>query len=350
MQKKNVTFLLTPGGGPGILALAYSLKNSKKYKARLIMADSNPASGNMFLEYVDECYQIPLCTDKNFISAIIKLVKLENIDYYYSGLDEEMPIIAKYKHLIAAEGCKLLLPSELSLNNAWSKLNTYKLLKRSNIQMPKTVLLHNVDNIDEVFNNFGGVVVVKGSNSRGGRYIDIVDDIDKLRKAIQNSQSIASKIGMKFLLQEYIKGTEFNVSSLHSDKNIPIYAISRRKFENRMIKSTTNAAVIDFKENVINQALSAITAMNLFPGFNNVEIIVSSDDTPYLIEVNGGRTAAQDMNIVKSGINITDLFIDIVEGKNVKPIKHPKNGLASLKIRSDVIVNYDDIVNTKIIS
>ena len=68
---------------------------------------------------------------------------------------------------------------------------------------------------------------------------------------------------------------------------------------------------------------------------------------PYLIEVNGGRTAAQDMNIVASGINITDCMISILKGREVTPIEHPKDGLVSLKVRMDIITEMKDIESVK---
>ena len=343
MENKKITFLLTPGGGPGILALVHSLRVSNKYQARIIMADSNPASGNMFLESIDKRYQIPACNDSEFIPALLRLILFEHIDYYYSGLDEEMPILAKNKELINAAGCKLLLPSQDSLEISWDKLKTYEFLKKTGVRQPKTWVLSNLQDPVEIFKELEGCVIIKGIASRGGRYIEIPENKDEFICAIKNSQRVSVQTGMEYILQEYIVGTEYNVSTLHDNNGELIYAISRKKFEKRKIKSTTIAAVIHKRDDVIDQALYVIKKMKLIPGFNNVELVVSDDGLPYFIEVNGGRTAAQDMNIVASGVNITDLFIDIVEEQHVETIPHPKNGLASLKIRSDVIVDYSDI-------
>ncbi|MBT5399780.1 ATP-grasp domain-containing protein [bacterium] len=345
MKKRKITFLLTPGGGPGILALVHSLKISKKYQVRIVMADSNPASGNMFLESIDKRYQIPNCHDSEFIPAMLRLIKCECIDYYYSGLDEEMPVISRNKELINAIGCKVLLPPEGSLEKSWDKLATHKFLERTEVRLPRTWVLSDLQDPLVIFKKLTGRVIIKGISSRGGRYIDIPEDQEEFICAIKRAYKIREQTGMEYILQEYIIGAEYNVSTLHDNNKRLIYAVSRRKFEERKIKSTTIAAVIHQRDDVIEQALYVINEMKLVPGFNNVEMVVSDNDgLPYFIEVNGGRAAAQDMNIVASGINITDLFIDLAEGRNVKSIPHPKDGLASLKIRSDVIVDYSDII------
>jgi len=148
------------------------------------------------------------------------------------------------------------------------------------------------------------------------------------------------------MIQEVVDGDEFNVTCLHDMEGKSVYSLSRRKFEKRKIKSTTTAAVIETQTDVVEQALAAIEVLKLKPGFNNVEIIRSRKDSkPYFIEVNGGRTAAQDMNVVAAGVNITDLMVDILRGESVEPIDDIQQGIASLKIRKDVIVNYSDIAS-----
>ena len=93
-------------------------------------------------------------------------------------------------------------------------------------------------------------------------------------------------------------------------------------------------------------ARGAVSGMGLTPGFNNVEVIVShDDDQPYFIEVNGGRCAAQDMNIVASGVNMMDLLVETLTGETITPIDHVPDGKAILKIRRDVVVDFASIQN-----
>lgn len=343
---KQVNVLLTPGGGPGILAQLVSLKKSKKYSARAILADSNPASGNLFLPQVDARYQIPLCSSADFIPAILRIIKKEGIDFYYSGLDEEMPVLARNRTALEEAGCRLMLPEANALDNALDKKVTHEIME-GKVLKPRTWFLDENVDVSGVYEELRGKVLIKVASSRGGRHIYIPGDGEEYVFYVKRALKLHREREMNFMVEEFIEGSEYNVTTLHNNGGNLIYAISRRKFESRKVKSTTTAAVIEKREDVVDQAVTVVEAMGLVPGFNNVESIVSDKNgKPYFIEVNGGRTAAQDMNIVAAGVNITDLMIDICLGNDLKPIPHPPDGICTLKIRKDVVVDYEDILST----
>ncbi len=343
MPRDAVNVLVTCGGGPGILAQVQSLAGSARYRARVVLADVNPASGNMFLPEVDARYQIPACDTDAFIPALLRLIDREKIDYLYSGLDEEMPVIARHRAALAEHGCRVLLPPAAALDRALDKRATQEALA-GKVTMPRTFYLDAGFDADAIYEALDGAVLFKVNASRGGRHIYIPEDRDEYDFVARRVRRLMREQDLAFMAQAFVTGDEYNVTALHDLAGRQIYAVSRRKFERRKIKSTTTAAVIHHRADVIDQAVTALRALDLARGFSNVEMIVSDrDDKPYFIEVNGGRTAAQDMNLVASGINLTDLMIDILRGEPVAERPHPKDGIATLKIRRDVIVDYADI-------
>ena len=345
IKRIPVCFLLTCGGGPGILAQVEALRTSKKYKARIILADANPASGNLFLPEVDARYHIPECTSGDFIPSLLRLIGNEKVDFIYSGLDEEIPILAKNRALIEDKNCMLLLPSEQALKTALDKKETFHVLE-DRVLKPKTFFLNGLVDYGKIYNELSGRVVIKITSSRGGRDIYFPEDKEEYEFYLRLIEKMNKERKCEYMIQEVIEGDEYNITTLHDLEGKLIYSFSRRKFEKRKIKSTTTAAVIETQTDVVEQALAAIEVLKLKPGFNNVEVIRSRKDSkPYFIEVNGGRTAAQDMNVVAAGVNITDLMIDILRGESVEPIDDIQQGIASLKIRKDVIVNYSDITS-----
>lgn len=345
VNRKPITVLLTCGGGPGTLAHGIGLKNSKRYDVRVVMADANPAAGNLFLPWVDARYQIPSYLDADFIPALLRLIEREDVRVLYSGLDEEIPIVARNREVLENAGCAVLLPSAESLEHALDKEETHRRLLKQ-VRMPGTWLLSDIEDADSIFKKLDGRIILKASASRGGRHIYMPETLDELRFYLELARRLENSSSLRFLIQEYIPGIEFNVTCLHDNEGKMIYAVCRRKFETRKIKSCTIASVIERREDVVAMALDSIKCLDLMPGFNNVEIIVSElDGLPYLIEVNGGRTAAQDMNLVEADLNFPEMLIDIIEGAAVEPVEHPNDGLAILKIRSDVIVNIADVNN-----
>jgi carbamoyl-phosphate synthase large subunit len=343
MSEQSFNILLTPGGGPGILAQLFSLKRSERYRCRAIMADANAASGNLFLPEVDAAYRLPTCDHRDYLDQLLALIEKENIQVMYSGLDEEMPVLAGYRAQIEAAGCGLLLPGRDALLAAFDKGETYRRLL-GKVRMPPTWPLDDSFDAESIWRELDGQLVIKAEASRGGRYIFIPEDREEYNFYLRRARRYKAERGLCFQVQQFIVGQEYNVSSLHDHAGAPIYAVSRRKFEARQIKSTTTAGVVERHDEVIDMALTAVSEMNLTPGFNNTEIVCSNEGgLPYLIEINGGRTAAQDMNLVASGINLTDLLIDLTQGCAVEPIPHPKDGVAILKIRKDVIVDFAQI-------
>lgn len=338
----DVCLLITPGGGPGVLAELYSSKRSSRYRCRTVMADANPASGNLFLPEVDVAYQLPAFDSPDYLPSLLRLIDREGVTVMYSGLDEELPLLARNQDALAAHGCGLLLPSAEALECALDKARMHAVLD-GKVRMPLTFLIDDDFDADAVWNTLGGQVVIKVTASRGGRHVYMPEDREEYDFVLGRVARLRAR-GLGFVAQARIDGTEFNVTSLHDPSGRLIFAASRRKFENRQVKSTTTAAVVERNDAVIALALAAVEGLGLVPGFNNVEIVVSHvDGLPYLIEVNGGRTAAQDMNLVLAGVNLADLLIDLVRGLPVEPMPHPREGAAILKIRTDVLVEYSDI-------
>lgn len=334
----RVPFLITPGGGPGILPEISALRRSHRIDAKIILADANAAVGNLYLPEVDAVYRLPPCSDAEFIPSLLRLIEREDIRYMYSGLDEELPILSRNRDAMEALGCKILVPPPEALECALDKLSMWERL-HGKIPMPRTFALDVDLDPDAVYQALDGRAVIKVADWRGGRLIFIPEDREEFDVFIRRARRIATETGRRFLVQRFLSGTEFNVTTLHDRDCRVVYAVCRRKFEDRLIKSTTTAAVIERRDDVIEVALKTLEHLGLMPGFNNVEIIVdAADKLPYLLEVNGGRTAAQDENIVAAGINIAELLIDILDGRAVQSVPHPADGLCSLKIRRDVIV------------
>jgi carbamoyl-phosphate synthase large subunit len=338
-----VVILLTPGGGPGILAQAASLRRSERYQARIVMADANPASGNLFLPEVDAAYVLPPCHTPEYLPALLRLIDKEGVGVHYSGLDEEIPILASHRAELEAAGCRLVVPPPAALEESLDKIATHRRLQ-DQVRQPATYVLNDRFDGPAAYEALGGRVVIKAASLRGGRHIYLPEDREEYDFFLRRARRIQDRTGLRFIVQELILGVEYNTTCLHDPDGLPIYAISRRKFEDRPVKSTTTAAVIERRDQVIDQALKAVQVMGLAPGFNNVESIVSdSDGQPYLIEINGGRTAAQDMNIVAAGVPMTDLLIDLALGRAVSPVPHPPPGTCILKIRRDVVVDYEQV-------
>jgi carbamoyl-phosphate synthase large subunit len=322
-----INLLITTAGGSGIYAFLEAIKTSK-YNINLTLIDANELAGGLY--EVSKSYVVPSVYDEHYLCVLKEIFEKENINYFISLLDEELLFLSD-KNISP----KHLIPSKDSLMKAWDKRETYKTLKSF---MPKTVILTNDLNLKKIYSEFQ-TILLKPPLSRGGRRIIIPEDFEEFEFFAK--RFLKKKI--PYLVQELVHGKEYNITTLHDKKGNLIYAVPRWKFEKRIIKSGSKASVIVDNEKVVKFALAILKKLNLNYGFNNVEVI-ENENGIYLLEVNAGRIAAQDMNIVKAGINIIDLFIDIANDKRIGKIDYKRN-ICNLKIAKDIYVEFDVIKN-----
>jgi len=317
--------LVTTAGGSGVYPTIECVKNSK-YKINLILADASELAPALYEGF--KSYKMPLVSKNEYMCVLEEIIKRENIEYIMTPLDEELNFLAdkdlKVKHLI---------PKKEPLLDCWDKRRTFNKLKDL---MPKGYILSSELNLKEVFEKLYPLLL-KPALSRGGRGIIIPEDFEEFEFYAKRF----IKKSIPYLVQKLIKGKEYNITTLHDKKGNLIYAIPRWKFEKRVVKSGSKASVIVENERVVDFALNVLKRLDLEYGFNNVEVI-ENDEGIFLLEVNAGRIAAQDMNIVKAGVNYVDLFIDIVDDKDVIFPKY-KLGICNLKSLRDIWVDFSEI-------
>jgi carbamoyl-phosphate synthase large subunit len=328
-----INLLVTTAGGSGIYSAIEAVKSSKyKDRINLILVDSNELAGALY--EVKKSYVLPMVSDDKYFCVLQEIIKKENVTHMISLLDEELNFLSDKVEILDKMGVKTLIPNSQSLINSWDKSKTYEICKKF---MPKTYILDGNIDIKLIWDEFKGRLLLKPATSRGGRGIIIPEDIEELN-FFANRFIKQKKV---YLVQKLIEGKEYNITSLHSKKGEVIYAVSRWKFEKRVIKSGSKASVIVNSPSTVNFALKILKKMNLEYGFNNIEVI-ENDEGIFLLEVNAGRIAAQDMNIVKAGINYVDLFIDVVDNNSVvKP--SIKYGVCNIKTSRDIWVDMQDI-------
>jgi len=327
-MEHDINLLVTTAGGSGIYPIIEAVKSSK-YNISLILVDGSELAGGLYEGY--KSYKIPFVNHKKYFCYLNKIIKKENINYMISLLDEELNEISGKLNV------KTLIPSKKSLLYAWDKRKTLKVCKE---YMSKSYILDKSLDLRQIYNELK-TVLLKPALSRGGRGIIIPEDFEEF---VFYTQRFLKK-NIPYLIQEFVTGKEYNITTLHNKNSNLIYAIPRWKFEERVIKSGSKASVIEKNDEVVKFALDVLKKMDLEYGFNNVEVI-QNDEGIFLLEVNAGRIAAQDMNIVKAGVNIVDLFIDIVNDKEITPIK-PKLGICNIKTSRDIWVDFNDIENKK---
>ncbi|WP_457564440.1 ATP-grasp domain-containing protein [Caminibacter sp.] len=327
----SINLLVTTAGGSGIYPVIEAVKSSK-YDINLVLVDASKIAGALY--EVDKSYIIPMVSEKEFFCVFKEIIKKEKITHLLSFLDEELNFLATKKDELDKLEVKHLIPNLSPLLKTWDKIETFKSLKE---YMPKSFILEENLDLKKIWEELNGNLLLKPALSRGGRGIIIPEDFEEF-------EFFAKKFLKKqipYLISKFIQGKEYNITTLFDKDGNVVYAIPRWKFEERIIKSGSKASVIVENKKVVNFALEVLNKIGLNYGFNNVEVI-ENDEGIFLLEINGGRIAAQDMNIVKAGVNFVDLFIDIVENRKLTKVTY-KKGVCNIKTLRDIWVDFEDI-------
>jgi len=341
-EPREVRLLYTGFGSPSTPAVLEALSRSRRYRARIIATDMQPLAGNLYLAQVERRHLVPRAGPSlAYVDAVCDLIKREGAEVYLSTCEEEYIWIAEHRTRLERLGCRLFLPPYEALAVAYDKRRTYRALREAGYAFPliPTVDEPRPEDAASIWDRFDGDAILKATDHSGAREIHLPEDAADLGRRLADAQAR----GIDCIVQRFLRGAEWNVSTLHDHEGRLIYAVPRRKIEDRPIKSSTLAAVIEDHDAVRTAGLEVVERLGLTPGFNNVELL-DVDGEPYLIEVNGGRIAAQDGNLVAAGINLADLFLDLVFDRPVDPVATYRRGVVSLKIRVDVITTIDALL------
>jgi glutathione synthase/RimK-type ligase-like ATP-grasp enzyme len=332
--RKPVTVLLLAAGSPGDISLIRGLKESSRYDVTLHATDIDPMKGNLFLPEIDRAYIVPRYDAPRYQEVILGLVKRLRADVLISDLDEDLPHLSRLALKLEEFGCRTVLPDPQGLVDCLDKMVAYRKL-RSRVPQPETIEGGDVDSIAHMVEKYGRVIL-KARNLRGGRGVDLIENFEELTFYARQHQKRGP-----FIVQQFIEGAEYNCSSLHDMEGRLVFAATRIKLEDRLNKANTIAARIVDEPAVQEVSLEAVEGLGLGRGFNNVEVILQ-DGQAYVVDINGGRWAGQDMNLLYSGANLGELYVDLALGESVKSIDVPL-GATSLKIKVDVVVTQEQI-------
>tara|TARA_R110002167_G_scaffold96588_10_gene255702 strand:- start:351 stop:1478 length:1128 start_codon:yes stop_codon:yes gene_type:complete len=342
-QLRRVTVMITGAGGAGYPLIFKALRSSSRYNVRIVAADVNPLAGNLYRDdWVDAAYCVPAVDSPDYIDRMLAIVKSEGVGFWLSAVDEELPLVSRNRELLASLGCRIVLPTEAPLVAAFDKRATNNALQDV-IAIPKTIYPDEDSDLAQVFAELGNDVVIKACRTRGNRHNYRVDSLAELK--LRSDQFREQNID--FMCQSFVAGDEYNISLMADAEGEIIYAVARQKIDPPRTRPNTFAGLVRRDAALEADAIAAVRAMKLYPGTSNVEFIKPPGGRGLAIDVNGGRHAAQDYNLIDSGINIPEMLLDMAHGIEVLPVSPTmvKSGRITLKFVDEYTIDLDELIS-----
>lgn len=179
---------------------------------------------------------------------------------------------------------------------AMDKVVSKRLFLAGNVSTPRFTVYEeddlSQDITKEILKDYSLPVVIKASTQGSSIGVSIVENIDDLKKAIEDSFKYSDHI----LVEEFIQGRELTVA-VWGDKEksaLPIIEIvphsGKYDYQSKYTKGATDYIVPAKIENNLTEKIQAM-ALKAFKllgckGIARVDVMLGTDDVPYVLEVN----------------------------------------------------------------
>ncbi len=319
--------------GPGISVIR-GIRDSNDFESRIIgFAYESLEPGIYMHNIIDKTYQIPYPSSGTdpLLERLNYIHSVEKIDVIIPNFDAELYSFIKLEPKLNEMGIKMFLPT-LEQFEERQKVNLPKFGKKYNIKVPFSREIFNTSEIYGLTKDFTYPVVIKG------KYYDAYIAHNN-EQAINYFEKISVKWGLPLVIQEFIKGTEYNVIGLGDGKGNTIAAVPMRK---QYITDKGKAwGGISIEDKEILKITDSFISQTKWRGGFELEIMKTPKNDYYLLEINP-RIPAWVYLAVGAGQNIPEAIVKLALGEEITPFKTYLTGKMFIRYSWDMIVDLED--------
>lgn len=262
-MNKKLKIMFTGGGGAGNEAVWRALNS----KYSLYFADCNVENIDPIIP-VSRRVQIPAANETIFIKTLVDLAMELKLDFLVSGVDEELPILAKNSKLF---NCVIFSPNYSFISLMLDKYSCMNAISQYGLTTPKTYMLCDVEKLCFP-------MIIKPRTGRGSRGVYIIHSLEEL-----SSYCILYKQPYnELIVQELIIGQEYTVL-VSANNNQELNSIAPVKVEQK--NGITIKATLEHNE-PINRYI--IDYHKIFPTscIYNFQCMITESGDVYPFEIN----------------------------------------------------------------
>ena len=312
---KDYVIMLTSSGGGLSAEFRRRVLASCKHNIKIIAVDNKDSESAKI--FCDVFSKVPLGIDEKYNKKIEELVLKYNIDMVIPCSDEEALSLSKDRRSIEKHNCILACVDYDILKILSSKIDTYRFLKKNNIETPEFYEANSLNQLSDIvcyFLDNKMDVVIKPSSGRGGRNVIKISN-DKTNGCISKSKFLKDRIHLYKDLFPVIVMEKFDS---------PIYDVDLLSWKGVLKRSVVRRRInanVPNDGHIIENILSLHNlAENISRIFNlswlyDCDVMINSQGFPMILEINP-RPSGSIAVTMAAGINFIDDMIDIA--KNIK--------------------------------
>ncbi len=251
---------------------------------------------------------------KNVLDGTLLSTGLDDSPDVLSELNEMIPIIGNHPHVI---------------KRIRDKTKFFQELKRLGVPHPVTAMAENLEEARRKARDIGYPILVKPSKGFGGVGIRKTRGLKELAQAFED----ASRIDQNVLIQEYVSGTPASVSLISSTTETITLTLNEQLlgvgevgqeepfgYCGNVVPFLATTALVEKCVSVAEK----ITSSYGLVGSNGVDLVISKEGLPYVVEVNPRFQATVECVERVLGINMVEAHMEtFIKGRLPSIIKRP---------------------------
>ncbi len=319
--------------GPGVSVIR-ALREADSFKVRIIGFSYESLEPGIYMhDLVDRTYQIPYPSGgtETLMKRLKYIHEKENLDVIIPNFDAELYSFIKLEDKLKEMGIHMFLPTMHQYEER-TKVNLNDFGEKYGINVPKSKAIHDLNSIHNLESEFSFPMIVKG------KFYDasIAYNFEQLRS---HFNKISAKWGLPIIIQEFIHGTEFNVTGLGDGKGNTIAAIPMRKqYITDKGKAWGGISIAD--EKMLEMTRKFLKNTKWRGGFE-LELMKDKEGKLFLLEINP-RLPAWIYLSVGVGQNIPEALVNLAVGLKVKPFSSYTVGKMFIRYAWDMIVDREE--------
>ena len=335
MDKRKLTIAVTAlnaidSPGPGISVIR-ALLEAESFEVRIIgLAYESLEPGIYMHDLVHKTYNIPYPSSgtEALLHRLEYIHSKEHIDVIIPNFDAELFSFIKLERKLKNMGIHTFLPT-LHQFEERHKWDLYEFGQKYGINVPKSKTLFNINEVNKLTPEFSYPLVIKGKYYEAG----IAYSAEHAKNYFHK---ISAKWGLPIIVQEFINGTEYNLTGLGDGKGNIIAAVPMRKqYITDKGKAWGGISIDDEKMMAINRNFIKKTRWR---GGYELELMKSQDNEFFLLEINP-RMPAWIYLAVGVGQNIPEALVRLALGEQVEPFTTYSVGKMFIRYSYDMIVD-----------
>lgn len=317
----------SPGSG---VAVIRGLREAKSFDVRIIGLSYEPLEPGVYMPGIaDKVYQIPMPSEgyEALLSRLEYIHQRENLHLLIPNFDAELIGFIRNAGKLRSMGIRMLVPSLTQLEERQkSRLSEFG--EAYDIKVPGNCEALNISELRDCLREFEYPVMVKGKFYEA--YVAYSEE-----QAIAYFHKITAKWGAPVIIQQFVRGQEFNLTGLGDGRGQLVGAVPMRK--TYITQTGKGWAGISITDRELIEMAEKFVSKSHWPGGFELECI-KEDQTGdlYLIEINP-RFPAWVYLAVGCGQNHPEALVNIAMGSHVEPFGTYEAGKMFVRYAYDLI-------------